>query len=472
MHPYRVVKFGGSNLKSLTDIQRILDVIGLYKQPAVVVFSAFYGITDELSGVIDKCKESHNHIHDFTDKIRQIKYEIFDNYISNAELREEAKASIERRFDELQKKLTGIHYIGDIPDFLRDEILSYGERFSSLIFTYIFRDKGYDCEELLPENIPFYTDGEYRNATIETEWSSQHFRKYLNGKMYVVPGFYGVSAEHKVTLLGRGGSDYSAAAIANCIQAESLDVWKDVDGFLSADPCIVDETRNVRNLTYSESAELAYFGSKILHPRTMEPLKSKGIPVNIFNIRNITDITEPLTTISDRKSVSREVIKSISYSDDFGIIKLWGSGVGIKPGILAKITTVLDQANINIKSVITSQIAINILLDIRDVFKAEKLIRNAEVRGIEQLTAVYDISVVAVVGEGLVSRHGIAAKTFHSVAEKGINIEMISFGASHVAAYFIVNNAYKAETVRAIHNEFFVSPAKSSLMTDNSNVNH
>ncbi|MGM0530744.1 MAG: aspartate kinase [Bacteroidota bacterium] len=465
MHNYRVVKFGGSNLKSLNDIKQILEVTRLYNQPLILVFSAFYGITDELTEVIERCRDNKRAIHDFTEKIRQIKYEIFDNYIKDPGLNEEAKKSIEQRFAELQKKLMGIHYIGDIPDFLRDEILSYGERFSSLIFSYILRANGFVSRELLPEDIPFYTDGEYRNATIETDFSREHFEKYLDGTLYVIPGFYGVSLENKVTLLGRGGSDYSAAAIANCINAESLDVWKDVDGFLSADPGIVDNTRNVGYLTYSESAELAYFGSKILHPRTVEPLREKSIPVNIYNIRNVTDISKPLTIISGKRNVSREVIKSISYSDDFGIVKLGGSGVGVKPGILAKITSELDQANINIKSVITSQIAINILLDIKDLKRAESLIRNAEVKGIESISAISEISVVAVVGEGLTTQYGIAAKTFKSVAEKGINIEMISFGASHVAAYFIVNHARKAETVKAIHEEFFVNAPDPTVLT-------
>ncbi|MFW6101510.1 MAG: hypothetical protein ACOC90_08985, partial [Bacteroidota bacterium] len=221
----------------------------MYDQPLILVFSAFYGITDELTEVIERCREDQKDIHNFTEKIRQIKYEIFDNYIKNPKLNEEAKKDLEQRFDELQKKLMGIHYIGDIPEFLRDEILSYGERFSSLIFSSILRANGFASKELLPEDIPLYTDGEYRNATIETEFSRDHFKKYLDGTLYVIPGFYGVSLENKVTLLGRGGSDYSAAAIANCIDAESLDVWKDVDGFLSADPGIVENTRNVGYLT-------------------------------------------------------------------------------------------------------------------------------------------------------------------------------------------------------------------------------
>lgn len=467
MHNYRVVKFGGSNLKSLKDIQQILEVTRLYNQPLILVFSAFYGITDELTEVIERCRQDNHHIQDFTEKIRQIKYEIFDQYIDDPGLNEEAKNKLEERFDELQKKLMGIHYIGDIPEFIRDEILSFGERFSSLIFSYLLRARGVTCKELLPEDIPLYTDGEYRNATIETELSRDHFKKYLDGTVYIIPGFYGISRDNKVNLLGRGGSDYSAAAIANCIDAESLDVWKDVDGFLSADPVIVENTRNVGHLTYSESAELAYFGSRILHPRTVEPLKEKNIPVKIYNIRNVTDISRPLTIISEKGNVTREVIKSISYSDDFGIVKLGGSGVGVKPGILARITSALDHANINIKSVITSQIAINILLDINDLKRAESLIRNEEIRGIENISAISEISVVAVVGEGLTTHYGIAAKTFKSVAEKGINIDIISFGASHVAAYFIVNNANKAETVRAIHNEFFVKSPDSSVLTNN-----
>ena len=166
----------------------------------------------------------------------------------------------------------GIHYIGDIPDFIQDRILSYGEKLSSLLLTIILKYNGINADECLPEDMGLLTDGEFRNATIDFEGSIPNVEKALKeDKVYVVPGFYGISQEGKVTLLGRGGSDYSAAGIARCVRAESLDIWKDVNGYMTADPKMVDAPRRVRKLSYTEAAELSYFGAKILHPRTVEP---------------------------------------------------------------------------------------------------------------------------------------------------------------------------------------------------------
>jgi aspartate kinase/aspartokinase/homoserine dehydrogenase 1 len=294
------------------------------------------------------------------------------------------------------------------------------------------------------------------NASIDIEVSSKNVKNALPDKMtYIIPGFYGVSPNGKINLLGRGGSDYSAAAIAACLDAETLDLWKDVKGFLSADPSIVTDAINVDSLTYEEAGELAYFGSKIIHPRTSEPLSDRQIPIRIFNISESDKGNNPLTIINVQGKITEKVIKSVSFNDNFGILKLLGSSVGIIPGILAKSTVDLNNEGINIQSVITSQTAINILLSSEDLYKAKRIIENRYIHGINELLVEDNISLIAAVGEGITSQHGIAGRIFGAVAKKEINIMIISFGASPVAIYFIVHKNDRDETIRAIHGEFF-----------------
>ena len=454
---YKVVKFGGSNLKDIDGINKILAAIKSYNQPLVIIISAFYGNTDKLAHAISRAIKDKLDLDGFISDIYNQKLNTILNSVSDEKLINEFKKELKVRINKLKGFLLGIKYIGEVPPSLYDEILSYGERLSSLVLYYILQNAQIECQEVFPEEIGLMTDGEFKNATVNLELSNASIQKNLcENKTYVIPGFYGVSKKGKITLLGRGGTDYSAAAIAACLNADSLDLWKDVKGFLSADPKIIQEAVRIDSLTYAEAAELAYFGSKILHPRTPEPLINLKIPIRILNIDESEKGINPLTSINGKETVKEGIIKSVSYSDNFGILRLLGSGVGIKPGILAKSTAELDKAGINIKSVITSQTAINILLSQDDLSGAKKVIDNEDIHGVSKVVVTENISIIAAVGEGLTSRHGIAARIFTAVARKGININIICFGASDVAMYFIVNQNDRDETVKEIHKEFFI----------------
>jgi aspartate kinase/aspartokinase/homoserine dehydrogenase 1 len=185
-------------------------------------------------------------------------------------------------------------------------------------------------------------------------------------------------------------------------------------------------------------------------------LAKKNIPIRIFNIENVNGELKPATIINGKETITEKVVKSVSYSDDFGMLKLLGSGVGVKPGILAKSTSELDNAGINIKSVITSQTTINILLSQKDLYRAKSILEKKDIHGINEIEVCGDISLIAAVGEGLTTQYGIAGRMFSAVARRGINIQIISFGASPVAVYFIVNKKDRNETISEIHNDFFV----------------
>lgn len=453
-----VVKFGGSNLKTREDIQKIIETVRLYNRPLVIVVSAFYGITNYLTEGIRTVRRDDAHINEMITHLKELKRVTLDDNIEDDEAREEAFNLIRERLEQVERNLLGIHYIGDIPNFIEDRILSYGERLSSLILSLILKHKGFDVQEMLPEDMGFVTDGEFSNATINFELSEPAVSEALKEeKIYIVPGFYGMSEEGKVTLLGRGGSDYSAAGIARCVGAESLDIWKDVNGFMTADPKIVSGGSRVEELSYTEAAELSYFGAKILHPRTVEPLEPLDIPIRIFNIDGPKDRLTPLSSIRAEREHGESGPKSVTYSDDFSILKIKGPGVGIKPGILAKMTDTMDREQINIKSVVTSQTAINVYLESADLDRAVKAVEKIGEKAITKVLGISDMSIVSLVGTGIAHEPLAAHRILKALADRNIHTQIVSLGASDVAAYVIVNQEDKKTAVEAVHKEFFES---------------
>lgn len=457
-----VVKFGGSNLKSKGDIAKLIAVLNSYTEPPVVVVSAMYGITDILRDSLLRIKDDEKEISNLIRNLRQLNTAAAEEYITDPAARAETVRRIDERIGELKKYLKGVNFLHYIPEFTADVVLSYGERLSSLLLTAVLAHRKIACEEALPENIGLLTDGRFGNATIDLADSEKGVREALSErKIYIVPGFYGISLKGEITILGRGGSDYSAACIAACLGADSVDLWKDVPGFMTADPKLVGNARTIAVISYTEAAELAYFGARIIHPQTVEPLKPRGIPVRIFNIDDFDGTLLPCTVVGPAAVGTEEVIKSVTYSDDFGILKLIGPGVGIKPGIMARATERLAEAGINIRSIITAQTTINILLSRADLAKCREIPKLRDIPSVDEVEFADDIAIIAVVGESMAVRPGIAGRIFGAVSRAGINVRMISMGASPVAAYFIVDGRDRDCAVRAIHEEFFGTNGKS-----------
>lgn len=451
-----VVKFGGSNLRDKRGMARIINIVKTYNRPLVIVVSAFYGITNLLTEHLSLVLQDDGKIKNLKNSLAELKKEIIDEFIKSPEIQSEVNSLIETRLNQLERYLLGVHYIGDVPEFLEDVVLSYGERLSSVVMAAILKDNQIECKEIWPEEIGLITDGEYGNASVDFHLSTVSVKEKLKKDIiYVVPGFYGISKDKKVTLLGRGGTDYSAASIAKCVNAESLDIWKDVNGFLSADPKYIAKPIKIKRLDYTEAAELAYFGAKILHPRTIEPLMFDNIPIRIFNINDDKRGIEPYSIIDHESDVSQKIIKSVTHSDEFGVLQLRGPGVGIKPGILAKVTSDFDDEKINIKTVITSQTSINFLLDRKDLTKAYNHAKSLNLKVVNEILIQDNVTLIAAVGKGLEDNHGVAARMFGALSEEKINVKIICSGASSVATYFIIDKADKTVAIQSIHKAFF-----------------
>ncbi len=451
-----VLKLGGSVLGDSRNVAKIPALVRCYETPVLVV-SALGGVTKQLAEFVGNVRggKSGNSVEHLVNYLREIHFDRIGDVLPSPSRRLAFREELDLKLAALKDLLRGILFLGEVPDSVLARVLAFGERLSALSISHLLSGSGIQSSVVTPEELNLATDRCFLNATIDLSRSEPVVRKVLSGHFTaVIPGFYGISPEGRVTLLGQGGSDYSAAAIAACIRSSSLDVFKDVSGYLSADPVFVKNVRPIPLLSYREAAELSYFGARILHPRTMEPVSRHGIPIRLFSFP-ISDVTVPATVIGTQSQVNDTVVKSVAFSDDFSIVEVRGDGVGMVPGLLAKVTGALSRAGINIKSVITAQTAINLLLEQGDAKQAATEVERLGIHTVKSVGIRKDAGVVAVVGEGIRTRPGIASQMFGALAAVGINVRMIAFGASPVAAYFVVDRKDRAESVAAIHNAFF-----------------
>ncbi|MDD2715624.1 MAG: aspartate kinase [Candidatus Wallbacteria bacterium] len=453
----KVMKFGGGCLKDAADFIRTADIIRNDTDETIVVVSAVSGVTDLLLSGIQTALDSEHNVPGLLSNLLSVHENIVKSCIRKPKERLQVMKAIEQRIDNLKRQFFGAAYSGEISAALKAVILSYGERFSALILSGVLNDIGLDAEAMEADKIGMITDESCENATMIPELVRKEMREQLIqavgcGRISVVTGFFGRSETGKVTTFGRNGSDYSAAVVAYAVNADSLEIWKDVDGFMTADPKMVKNAGRIDRLSYYEAAELSYFGAKILHPRTVEPLVELGTPLYIKNVgkpdSNGTLIGAPGYTRED-------IIKSVTCSRKMAVLRIQGPGIGFKPGIISEIGRLIAGAGINIYSVITSQTCINLLVDKGDSSKGIEVLSPLCGGVIEKIDLQDRIALIGAVGEGLIHTPGLAARMFTVVAREHVNIQMISAGASDIAYYFIVDEEDVEKAIIAIHGEFF-----------------
>lgn len=453
----KVMKFGGASLKNAEGFLRVAEIVKDEKDKKIVVLSGIYGVTDDIWKYLVSGKKDEKSVKKLVRHLYNLHIKVSSETINDQNVSREVQAVIGKKLEKLERLLRGVAYVEELTDRTRDLILSYGERLSVSIFEGVLNALNVEAKALESDSIGIITDGDFGNATAVLPDVTRNVQKEVlplvqKNIIPVITGFFGCDLKGFVTTFGFNGSDYSASIMAHAVDAGVVEIWKDVDGFMSADPCIVNDAHLIDRLSYREAAELAYFGAKILHPRAVDPLVQKNIPIKIKNTFNPGGNG---TEISKNGCTREELVKSVSYSKDIAVIKIHGSGIGSKPGVLSEIVSYISSQKINIKSVITSQTCINLLVDKNDLDQGYTLLAAEKIKTVEKLEKVRDVALIGVVGEGILSRHGIAARVFSVVADKGINVEMISAGASEVAYYFLVKEKFLNPAVVAIHEEIF-----------------
>lgn len=456
-----VFKFGGSSLSNVSNIARVSSIVEKYrKDQLVVVCSAVAGVTEQLIDIsVSAEKGNERAVEDNLAKLHSIHVDLL-NAIGDKGIRKRAEEYVDEVLSQLDRIARGATTLREVTPKSRDMILSCGERLATPIVWGALMSLGVDAVYLTGGDCGIITDDNFNDASPLMELSRHLIRQKLepilvSGKIPVVTGYIGITQNGEITTLGRGGSDLTATLIGSALQVDEVWIWSDVDGLMTADPSLVRDAKVLSNVTYSEAAEMAVFGAKALHPRTLEPVEEGNIPVRFKNTFNPA---HPGTLVSSIASSGDGRVKSVALVKDVAIITVRGASMVGKPGIAARLLASIARSGANIMMISQSVSESNISVVVRSKF-ARRAANAIELEflgkgGVKEVTCEDDVSVVAVIGEKMRGTPGIAARIFQAVASKGINVKMIAQGSSELNISFVVRKDDGPEAVRAIHSAF------------------
>jgi aspartate kinase len=460
-----VMKFGGTAINSADKVIHIANLIKSQKDKGtneiVGVISAVRGMTDKISSIPLNVKRSDKlSITDFVKNTRYIHLNIIEQAIKNEKLKNEVRSVVTILINELEDILTGILLLGEITPKSLDYLMSFGERLSTPIVSFVLRDIGLSSEYLTGKEAGILTDSNYGEARplIDTTRLRVVHKIEPLLKLNIIPlitGFIGADQNGNTTTIGRGGSDYTATLIASSINADEVWFLGDVDGLMTADPKIVNDARVIREVSFAEAMEMALFGAKYMHPRALEPVMDTKIPVRI---RNAFRLEHQGTVISQNLTkTSQKTVKSISAIRHTALIDVSGGGMVGAPGTAAKIFDALAKNRVNIMMISQSpsESSISIVVRRDELDKAiMTLDLNLLGKVVKRVNVNNDVAVIAVVGSGMRGIKGVAARVFNAVAKRNVNVIMIAQGSSELNLAFVVNDSDCEQVVRVLHDEF------------------
>jgi len=453
----KIIKFGGSCLKNSNDFKRISDILSKDNdKKKIIVLSAFYGVTDILIKGIDKKNLNENSIKTIIEKLKRKHFKIIEKSFDNSKEQNRVKNILLPYLENLKKLFLGAIYTGEVSESLQSSIISFGERLSVVIFSEIMKDKGFNTVPYFSDKVGVIKKNGCSNCA-DLKKTRKNLIKFKNkiseNIIPVITGYFAIDENRKISTFGRNGSDYSAAVIANALNADELEFWKDVQGFMSSDPSLVKDAVLIDELSFDEAAELSYFGAGILHPRCLEPVRHSN--TNII-IKNFLNPNESGSIIKQEIQDSNK-IRGVTFNGHISVLKINGSSVGYKHGIIGNIGTILSNKDINIYSIITSQTSINLIIDQKDIIKSIRLLKRIKEPAIEEILGIKDLTLIAVVGHNLAKIKSSLKKMFEILTKLSINIEMISAGASSSAYYLLIEKEAFKKSINKIHNELIIS---------------
>ncbi len=455
----RVLKFGGTSVGSVESLRNVQNIVNNTEDELVVVVSAVGGVTDLLIATAKAAQAGDDgYIETFKHIVERHKTII--NGLIDEEYHAELYLLLRPLFEDLTNIYKGIHLIRDLSDKTMDTVVSYGERLSSTIISYLLNDVTLiDSRELIktrPQIGKHVVDFNHTNALIKERFA-EHTRVSL------LPGF--IASDLKtgvVTTLGRGGSDYSAAILAAALDADILEIWTDVDGFMSADPRVISNTYVIDNLSFIEAMELCNCGAKVIYPPTIYPVYYKNIPIVVKNTFNIK---APGTLISSEKGKSEgKPIKGISSINDTSLITVAGLGMVDVIGVNYRIFKALAKGGISVFMVSQASSENNTSIGVKNCdAEAAASLLNSEfaheinAQEMEQMTIESDLATVAIVGDNMKHTPGIAGQLFNTLGRNGINVIACAQGASETNISFVIKLPQLRKALNVIHDSFFLS---------------
>ncbi|HOF92719.1 MAG TPA: bifunctional aspartate kinase/homoserine dehydrogenase I [Bacteroidales bacterium] len=455
----KVIKFGGTSVGSvqaLLQLKRIVEKQA--EKPVVIVVSAVAGMTDFLIKTARTAAEGDSNYLNYLAEMKKKHFSLVEGAFA-PEQQKKVREELLGIFDELGNIFQGVALIRELSDKSEDVIVSYGERLSSLMVSRLLDIPLYDARKLIK------TDHKFGKHVVNFEETSAAIKTQLNRlpELSVIGGFISSDVESgEITNIGRGGSDYTAAILASELNASILEIWTDVDGFMTADPKVINNAYVIENLSYVEAMELSNFGAKVIYPPTIFPVYHKNVPIRIKNTFNPE---APGTYISrDKVLGENKAIKGISSIPDTSLITIQGLGMVGVIGVNYRIFKTLAKAGISVflvsqaSSENTTSIGVrNSDAEITVRVLREEFNHEIEMGEINDIFAESNLATVAIVGEGMKRTPGIAGKLFTTLGRNGINVIACAQGASETNISFVIKLDHLRKSLNVIHDSFFLS---------------
>jgi aspartate kinase len=445
------MKFGGTSVGDVAAFERVFHIVStqIERHPVVVV-SAMTKVTDALLAAFDTAKKG-----EFEDAFASLEphferhTEVSRHFIPDGSPNA-FNAELEFARGELSDLLMRVSRRSLPLQMLKDAIMSYGEQLSSRLLAEILKSKGVNARQVDSRRL-IVTDDEYGAATPIVDETNELVKLELEplitaGEVPILGGFIAASRSGETTTLGRGGSDYSAALVAAALNAAELQIWTDVTGVMTCDPRICGEARTIPVLSYEEAAELAYFGAKVLHPKTIKPAVDHGIAVRVCNTFEPTQVG---TMVLAESGEAPNKIKSIAHKKNITILRITSARMLGSYGFMSAVFQVFERYRTVIDVISTSEVSIALTLD--NAAEVDKIVTELERLGDVEVEPGY--AVICVVGEGLRASTGLASKIFSTI--DNVSIALVSHGASAVNLTFVVKEADVADVIKKLHGEFF-----------------
>ena len=447
---YVVMKFGGTSVEDATAMNRTATIVAgrrTHDQQPIIVVSAMAKVTDQLLLAAATAARGE----------REPALAISERL----KTRHQAVAAelgldggwLATEFAALDEVLRGLSAVGELTPRINDMIVSYGERLSSRMIAGVFALRGLDGVHVDARKC-IITDAQHMRAVPDDERIEEQLRKYVlphaeAGRTVVMGGFIGSTETGVTTTLGRGGSDFTAALVGGGVEAEAIEIWTDVNGIMTTDPRVVPGALRVRNISFEEAAELAYFGAKVLHPATILPAVKKNIPVLVLNSRNPTNEG---TRIQALAPPCRNPVKSIAAKKRLTIVDVVASRMLMTHGYMKAIFDIFDKHKCVVDMVSTSEVSVSLTVDSNEALPAI----TADLSKLADVKYEGRKALVCLVGEDIRGHSGTAARLFNAI--RHINVRMISQGASEINMSFMIDEDDVEDAIRSLHAEFFADP--------------
>lgn len=458
----KVLKFGGTSVGTVESINQVIQIIkenldeGL---KVAVVYSAMGGVTNRL---IETGKMASQSDPEYSEQLRLLEERHFNAVRGLIDIKNQsgAIAKVKGLFNELEDLLRGVSLIKELSMRTLDLIVSFGERLSTTIITETLKNRGIDAEFLDARKV-IKTNDVFGYADVNFEMTNELIRKHFaqTNKLQCITGFIGSTIDGVTTTLGRGGSDYSGSIFGAALNASVIEIWTDVDGMMTADPRKVKNAFTIPTISYAEAMELSHFGAKVIYPPSLTPAFYKNIPIKILNTFNHK---HPGTFVSKTAETKEYSITGISSIDDIALVNIQGGGMIGVAGISAKLFSILAKNKISVIliSQASSEHSICFAVDPKSAFGVREILEEGFANEISQglldnISIEQNLSVLAVVGEGMKSSSGTSGKLFSVLGKNGINVVATAQGSSELNISVVIYKKDIGKALNAIHETFF-----------------